>query len=74
MTPGYFETLGIEPFMGRTFCPEDGEAGVRVAILSHALWQSRYGADPDIVGAHRDREPGKSRDHRVSCPRPTSPS
>lgn len=50
VTPGYFETLGIEPFMGRTFCPEDGEAGVRVAILSHALWQSRYGADPDIVG------------------------
>ncbi len=50
VTPGYFSTLGIEPILGRTFRPEDGEAGIRVAILSHALWQSRYGGDPSIVG------------------------
>ena len=50
VTPGFFSTLGIEPLMGRTFRPEDGEAGIRVAILSHGLWQGRYGGDPNIVG------------------------
>ena len=50
VTPGFFSTLGVEPLMGRTFRTEDGAEGVRVAILSHALWQGRYGADPGIIG------------------------
>ena len=50
VSPGFFSTLDIEPLIGRTFRPEDGEGGVRVAVLSHALWRTRYAGDPDIVG------------------------
>jgi predicted permease len=51
VTPGFFETLGVAPALGRTFGPREGMAGgERVAILSHGLWQTRFGADPAIVG------------------------
>jgi putative ABC transport system permease protein len=47
VTPGFFETLGVAPALGRTFGA--GEAA-RVAILSHGLWQTRFGGDPAMVG------------------------
>ena len=48
---GFFRFLGVEPHLGRHFQPnEDVPGGPRVAILSHRLWQSRYGGDPAIVG------------------------
>jgi putative ABC transport system permease protein len=51
VTPGFFETLGVAPALGRTFGPREGvAAGARVAILSHGLWQTRFGGDPAIVG------------------------
>jgi putative ABC transport system permease protein len=51
VTPGFFETLGVAPALGRTFGPREGMAGgERVAILSHGLWQTRFGGDPAIVG------------------------
>ena len=51
VTPGFFETLGVAPALGRTFGAREGAAGgARVAILSHALWQTRFGGDPAIVG------------------------
>jgi predicted permease len=47
----FFPFLGIEPQFGRHFQPnEDVPGGPRVALMSHRLWQSRYGADPAIVG------------------------
>jgi putative ABC transport system permease protein len=51
VTPGFFETLGVAPALGRTFGAREGAAGgARVAILSHGLWQTRFGGDPAIVG------------------------
>ena len=51
VTPGFFETLGVAPALGRTFGPREGSAGGdRVAILSHGLWQTRFGGDPAVVG------------------------
>jgi putative ABC transport system permease protein len=51
VTPGFFETLGVAPALGRTFGAREGAAGGdRVAILSHRIWQRRFGADPAIVG------------------------
>jgi putative ABC transport system permease protein len=51
VTPGFFETLGVAPALGRTFSPSEGAAGAnRVAMLSHALWQTRFGGNPAIVG------------------------
>ena len=45
-----FPLLGIQPELGRGFLPEEEKPGARVVILSHALWQSRFGADPAIAG------------------------
>jgi putative ABC transport system permease protein len=45
------EILGIPPLLGRTFSAEEDQPGKhRVVILSHALWQRRFNADPAIVG------------------------
>jgi len=44
-------TLGMAPALGRGFLPEETERGDAVAIISHRLWQGRFGADPDIVGS-----------------------
>ncbi len=43
--------LGVEPVLGRGFsAAEDRAGGEPVAILSHAIWQSRFGSSPGIVG------------------------
>jgi putative ABC transport system permease protein len=47
----FFPLLRVNAFLGRTFLPEEGKPkGERVVLLSHALWQRRFGADPNIVG------------------------
>ena len=47
----FFAFLGVEPQIGRHFRPqEDVPGGPRVALISHRLWQSRFGGDPAIVG------------------------
>ena len=46
-----FATLGVKPFLGRTFNPEEDRPGTeRTVILSHSLWQRRFGSDPLVVG------------------------
>jgi putative ABC transport system permease protein len=46
-----FDVLGVQPLLGRRFVSDDDRAGATgVVILSHAVWQRRYGADPTIVG------------------------
>jgi predicted permease len=48
----YFDVVRIKPIMGRTFLPEeDSAAGAHpVVVMSHSLWQRRFGSDPNIVG------------------------
>jgi predicted permease len=46
----FFRVLGVHPMLGRDFRPEEEKPGTRVAILSHELWQSAFGAANDIVG------------------------
>ncbi|MGH9769544.1 MAG: ABC transporter permease [Blastocatellia bacterium] len=48
----YFSTLGVTPALGRGFLPEeDRTPGERaVAVISHKLWQNRFGGDPAIAG------------------------
>jgi putative ABC transport system permease protein len=51
VTEGFFRVLGVTPILGRTFSvAEDQPGGNRVAIISHALWQTRYGSNPGILG------------------------
>ncbi len=51
VTTGFFETLGVTPLIGRTFTPEEGAPpGSQAAVLSHALWSTRFGGDRSIVG------------------------
>ena len=50
-TSGLFPLLGVSPSAGRNFIPEnDTPGGPPEVILSHHLWQSRFGSDPAIVG------------------------
>jgi predicted permease len=45
-----FELLGVRLALGRGFLPEEERPGVHVAVIDHRLWQSRFGADPGLVG------------------------
>ncbi len=46
-----FEILHVQPARGRAFRPdEDVRVAEPVAIIGYALWQTRYGADPQIIG------------------------
>ncbi len=43
----YFDIFGVKPALGRTFFPGEDKPGKgRVALLSHALWERRFAADP----------------------------
>lgn len=52
VTPDLFSILGIEPAMGRQFRNDEAAPpGLEpVVMLTHGLWQRRYGADPAIIG------------------------
>jgi putative ABC transport system permease protein len=49
-TANLFQTLRVLPLHGRGFVSEDGGVEPTVVIISHALWQRRYGADPRVIG------------------------
>jgi putative ABC transport system permease protein len=47
-----FSLLGVNPMLGRTFTQEDDtlDLGNPIVVLSHNLWQRRFGSDANIVG------------------------
>lgn len=50
VTTNFFDLIGVQPLLGRSFRKEDGVPGQRAAILSHGLWQRRFGGDRGITG------------------------
>ncbi|MGA7858352.1 MAG: ABC transporter permease [Terracidiphilus sp.] len=52
VSANYFDVLGIQPFMGRFFRPneEATQSSIPYVILSYSLWQTRFDSDPEIVG------------------------
>ena len=53
-----FPLLGVQPEIGRGFLPEEEAPGTNVAVISHGLWQSRFGGDREIL-TRRIRVNGK---------------
>jgi len=51
VTSGYFEVLGANPVLGRTFAAEEEREGHPVTILPHALWQKLFGGAATAIGA-----------------------
>jgi putative ABC transport system permease protein len=51
VTSNFLAAFGVRPVLGRGFLPEDERPGApAVVIVSHELWQSRWGADPSLLG------------------------
>jgi predicted permease len=50
VTPEVLPLLGLSPILGRVFEPGNGAADARAVVLSHGLWQARFGGDRDILG------------------------
>ncbi len=48
----FFRTLGVQPLMGRLMTDADDRVGAPlVAVMSYRAWESKYGADPSVVGS-----------------------
>jgi len=51
VTPELFSVFHVSPILGRTFTNEETLPGrFRVAVLSHSMWQNRFGSDPNVSG------------------------
>src|SRR5262245_4762796 len=51
VTASFFSVLGVAPMLGRGFLPDEDKPGAApTVIISHGLWQRRFGADPNIIG------------------------
>ena len=51
VTGGFFTTLGVAPALGRAFtAEEDRPGGAAALVLTHGLWQRRFGGDAAVVG------------------------
>ena len=50
VTGNFFSVLGVPAGIGRTINPDDEQPGSKVAVISYALWRSRYGGDSSLVG------------------------
>jgi putative ABC transport system permease protein len=51
VSPSLFDVLGVHPMLGQAFTPEAAvPGGPREAMISHALWQRRFGSDRSIIG------------------------
>ena len=52
VTPSFFSTLGADPVIGRTFESDSTSPSLaHEVVLSDALWRSRFGSDPHVLGS-----------------------
>ena len=73
-TASFFDVFRIRPALGRAYAVEEEEDGRhRVAILSHALWQRRFNADPTIVDQSISLDDGAYEVIGVMAPEVTYP-
>lgn len=51
VSSNFLDVVGVKPTMGRGFAADENQSGKdTVALLTHSLWQRRFGSDPNIVG------------------------
>jgi putative ABC transport system permease protein len=50
VTWNLWSVLGVQPALGRAFTEDEDDKGVRVVVMSHGLWQRRFGGASDIIG------------------------
>jgi putative ABC transport system permease protein len=51
VSASYFDVFGLRPLLGRTFAPGEEEPDKRqVVVISHTLWLSQFGSNPDVIG------------------------
>jgi putative ABC transport system permease protein len=51
VSAGFFDIFGVKPMLGRTFAPDEDQLGKEhVVVLSHRIWESRFGSDRSLVG------------------------
>jgi predicted permease len=51
VSANYFQTVGVQPILGRGFRPEDDVSGASpVSVISYALWQALFGGAKDLAG------------------------
>jgi predicted permease len=46
----FWNVLGVQPALGRGFTEDEDNKSVPVVVISHGLWQRRFGGAPDIIG------------------------
>ncbi len=50
VTWNFWSVLGAQPALGRVFTQDEDTNGAHVVVISHGLWQRRFGGAPDITG------------------------
>jgi putative ABC transport system permease protein len=50
VTANFWTVLGARPLFGRVFSEDEDVRGERVVVISHGLWQRRFGGSPDVLG------------------------
>jgi putative ABC transport system permease protein len=51
VSASFFDVLRVRPELGRTFAPDESTPGrTDLIVLSHGLWQQRFGGDPGVIG------------------------
>jgi hypothetical protein len=60
VTANFFTVLGLQPQPGRGFTEEEDRNGAPVVVISHALWQRRYGGETSVIGRRVLSRPRRS--------------
>lgn len=51
ISAGFFEILGVNPLLGRSFAADEDQLGANpTAMISERLWRRKFGANPNIIG------------------------
>lgn len=50
VSSNFFSVLDVSPSLGRTFLQDEDQQTNQIAVLNVAIWKSRFGSDPEIIG------------------------